>query len=907
MIAVRRMRAHAALFGAVFGVALVLATLATGLGGYLDGQAREAVRSGLTEGDGVAVQVFDVPKVSDTAARDEQDRRGQALIASTLAALGQPPVAVESSSTSSGNDWLWTVSPDLDRVGPDDVAALAALAGRVGEALRADTELAPRGVAVTGTLDARARQVQTSIAPLAAVRLVPVLFAGAIGVVALSELGRLLVGVRTRETSLLRSRGATATRLGAAAALESALVSAAGAAAGIGISLVLLRVLGPPTLSAPFAVTAGAVIVTATVVLVGGRTGQSARVAFRRDTSDDVGRVRRLADPLGVALLIAAAAFSVGRFLQLGSPLAPTASGAAVDPLAVLAPVLTVAAFAVVGLALLPVFAGVAERAASRGPGLGSVLVARQLSRRVRMFASPIVLTAIAVGGIMLAAAYQSTWQESATQTAALHDGADLVVSGDVASSVDDIRRIPGVEAAAAVAVAATDLDGGGSFDTIAIPVGALAHVVTPVSGQAGPAELAAAIGVTPAGVPIPTTGGALRATITWTGAEPELTAQLVDADGRVAAASFTVDPIRSPAPTGVGGTLRVTAQLPATASPEGWLLAGIDVYLRVNTTPGSPPLQVSGAIGELSAVAGSGTAAIDLGSPWTMVANSAQLTATGSTGYAGSLVSGTTVRMIPAAGAATPVVLSSALAERLGVVRGQNFSLQSGVVAGPLPATVADIVSVVPGSSGDLAALVDLSAAQTQSVRAAGSTAVPDRVWVRTADPRAVAARLDVALPAAQTSGRAIDPALAALAAVPRALWAGMAGGVLLAIVALAAVAGELLRLRADEVAVLRALGMPSRQVVRARMLELLLACGGGAVVGAIGGAVAAFVVVPGLARAAVLDPYTALPTLLRVDGAAIALAVAVLAVAVLGAGAVYGRLVARGARRATTREDVA
>jgi len=914
MIAARRMRAHAALFAAVFGVASVLAMLATGLGGYLDGQAREAVRggltgSGLTDSDGVAVQVFDVPKVPDAAAREAQRQRGQTLIDTTLVTLGQPPVTVESGSSDSGNDWVWTVRPDLDRVGPSDVPALAAIAGRVGDALRADTELAPRGAGVEGALDARAREVQTSIAPLAAVRLVPLLFAGAIGVVALAELGRLLVGVRTRETSLLRSRGATATRLAGAASVESALVSLAGGVAGIGIALAFLPLFGPLTLPAPFALLVLGVVVAATVLLIGGRTGQSARLAFRRDTADDTGRVRRLADPLGVALLVGAAAFAVWRFLQLGSPLAPTADGSAVDPLAVLAPVLTVAAVAVVGLALFPLVAGLAERTASRSPGLGGALVGRQLSRRVRMFASPIVLTAIAVGGIVLAASYQATWQDAATRTAALHDGADLVVAGQ-AESVDDIRRMPGVEGAAPVAVAPMDLDGGGSFDAVAVPAGALAAAgTTAASTDADPVALAAAIQTPLPGPRLPATTTTLRATIDWTGAAPELTAQLVDAEGRVATASFTVDPGGTQGQTGASdaGTLRVSATVPPTTSADGWILAGIDVYLRLNTQPGGAPTAVSGAVADLAAGTDLASFPIDPGSEWTLGATSSSLSATGRLGYTGSIFSGTTVRLIPPAGPATPVVMSAALAGRLGVTRGQEFSLQSGVVAGPLTATVAEIVPVVPGSSGDLAVLVDLAAAQVQSVRVSGTTAVPDRVWARTADPRTTAAYLHTALPGAQITGAAIDPALAALGAVPRALWAGMAGGVLLAIVALAAVAGELLRLRSDEVAVLRALGTPTRHVARQRMMELVLACAGGALIGALGGVVAATVLVPGLARAAVLDPFAAVPTLLRVDVIGLAVAVAAFAVAVTVVIAVYGRLVARGGRRATTREAVA
>jgi hypothetical protein len=50
----------------------------------------------------------------------------------------------------------WTLTPDVDATSPDDLAPLAAGAGRLLPELRAGTAVAERGVVVTGDLGTRA-------------------------------------------------------------------------------------------------------------------------------------------------------------------------------------------------------------------------------------------------------------------------------------------------------------------------------------------------------------------------------------------------------------------------------------------------------------------------------------------------------------------------------------------------------------------------------------------------------------------------------------------------------------------------------------------------------------------------------------------------------------------------------
>ncbi|WP_022881183.1 FtsX-like permease family protein [Gryllotalpicola ginsengisoli] len=884
MIAVRRIRAHAALFGAILGVAALLAGLGTGLVGGFSSAALDGARSGIAQLAGAPSRlVFDAPEGADAAA---QDARARSIIARELAGV---PVTVALSRRD--GDLLWTVTARSGRLVPADLATLAGSGTRILDALLADRVVGAQGVEKSGGLATQARLLNARITPLAAIEPVPLLLVAAIGVVTVAELARLLDGVRRRETALLRSRGASAARVGAGTAAELAVIAGVGAPAGAALATAVLLGLGAHPLGlAPLASIVLAVVAV-TVALGAGIAYGTARTTFRRESADDSGRARRLAGPGLLVVLTAAAAVALWRFLQFGSPLSPTRTGSAVDPIAVLAPALVLADVAVLGVAAFPLVVGLVERRAERGARLGAVLVARQLARRVRLVASPLVLVALAVGGLVLAGSYGPTWRTVSTRTDQLHAGADLVVTGTDAAGIRRLAALKGVDAAAPVVTTSwTDSDDE-EVPLTAVPAPQLARTVSDADGAVAPAALASALGGRAVGIALPDGGAALRVTGTWSGPTPTLTATVLDADGDVESV-----------PLARSGH-DFTAALP---DGSGRALIALDVRMAASAAElsvGLPQPEMGFTVDGIAV----GAHTLDLGSGWTarnvLAGGDPSAASVHGAGFVGSgSVDALDVRLSPA-GRPVPLALSRQAAARLGVKVGQTVSV--GLDAGgQLDGRVAAVLDELPGASGDVAALADLRAVQAQRVQSGGPALTATRAWVGTDAPAAVAARIRAALPAAQVTGPDVDAGRGVLRIAPAALWVGAAGSALLALIALAAVAGELLRLRGDEVGVLRALGLEPRSVARLRRAELVAVVAAALVVGAAGGALAAGLTVVDLARAAVTDAFAYVPVVLRADPvwlAAAGLAVAAATAVVIG---LYGARVARQARTLVVRE---
>ncbi|GAA4157401.1 hypothetical protein GCM10022286_09000 [Gryllotalpicola daejeonensis] len=909
MIAARRVREHSALFAALLCVCALLAGLGVGLVGHLDSAALDGVRAGIAQLSGTQAELrFDAPKSDDTAA---QLRRANAIIARELRRGGAPvPVTVTHRDADDGDDIIWTVRADASRITPADLPVLARAGSAIHTAMLDDGTVGAQGVEKSGSLDSQARALAARVAPLASIQPVPLLLVTVIGLVTLAELARLLDGVRLRETALLRSRGASAVRVARTTALEALIVAGVGALLGAGIATGVLLALGEHPLDwSPLIAIVLAVVVAATV-LVAGVAFNSARLAFRRDTVDDSGRARRLAAPGLLVLLVAAAALSLWRYLQFGSPLSPTSTGAAVDPIAVLAPALCLAALAVLCLAVFAPIARLVERLAARGEGAKLSLVAGQLARRPRMTASPIVLIALAGGGLVVAAAYTPTWQLAAGRTAALHAGADLVVTGAGPGDAAAIAKLPGVRAAAPTVTFSWQTDDGADVNLSALGASGLGHAISPADGAVDPAALARAVSGRLLGASIAAGATALDVTATSSGPMPTLAAYLVDADGiatRVPLAATTGTApghLHADLPTGAARRLvaldiDVPQQQPVTGAfdpqnPNTWVF-----------TPEAVSFQVTA----VTASGGDGDAQpVDLGAAWKPAGGESpgDPTPNGTLGFTGTASpGGYRLRYVPAGSQAVQVALSQPFAATTHARRGSELTLDlSGSVGGSLTTTVAQLAPALPGSSGANAVVADLAAVQTQRITSGGDPLPVDRVWVRSTSPRASAAAIEQALPGARVTGPAIAAGSGVLAAVPVALWLGMAGGVVLALIALAAVAGELLRLRADEVGVLRALGYAPRTLARLRQWELVAVCVGAAVGAALSGVIVSALTVPGLARIAIDAPFDALPQPLRLDPIGLGVAVLALAVAVWAIVAVYGAQVAQQARTAVPRE---
>ena len=100
-----------------------------------------------------------------------------------------------------------------------------------------------------------------------------------------------------------------------------------------------------------------------------------------------------------------------------------------VDPILVTAPVLGLAAAAVLMLRLLPAVARIGDRAAVRARDLTAAVAAWQISRRPVRQAGPVLLAVLAVATSVIAIGEWSTWQRSVQDQASFTTGADLRVN----------------------------------------------------------------------------------------------------------------------------------------------------------------------------------------------------------------------------------------------------------------------------------------------------------------------------------------------------------------------------------------------------------------------------------------------------------------------------------------------
>ncbi|TDB82880.1 ABC transporter permease [Actinomadura sp. KC216] len=136
-----------------------------------------------------------------------------------------------------------------------------------------------------------------------------------------------------------------------------------------------------------------------------------------------------------------------------------------VDPFIVSGPALALLAGGVLLLRVVPVTSRVAERAATRGRGLVTALGTRQVGRRRLRYAGPVLLLVMAMAVGVLSVTTMATWRRSQTDQADFQAATDLRVtraSGPQAPSVlgqgGRVAALPGVTASTAVLRTDADL-----------------------------------------------------------------------------------------------------------------------------------------------------------------------------------------------------------------------------------------------------------------------------------------------------------------------------------------------------------------------------------------------------------------------------------------------------------------
>jgi len=349
---------------------------------------------------------------------------------------GQPRLAADQVS--------FAVAPDLASITPAELIPLAsrvnALTGELanGGTLTASTAMPQTLADVAGGLAAARSLVVISGLQL-------MLLAAA----ALALASRLLSSHRDEENALFAARGAARWQLIRPIVAEAVVVIAVAGATGVvgggRLASVLLSSLTSERARLP-AVTQETWLAVAvlTVCCLGVvlwpvlRARSISEVRIRR------GRPAVVASAAAAGADIAVLALAVLSIHELWtySAAAHVASGAAIDPVIVAAPVLVLAGLAIVPLRLLPLIAKGVEKLTGKSRRLGTAIASWEISRRPVRQSGPALLVVLAVGASTLALAQYQSWRQSVRDQAAFAVGAPVRVELAQPEPLSAVRRI---------------------------------------------------------------------------------------------------------------------------------------------------------------------------------------------------------------------------------------------------------------------------------------------------------------------------------------------------------------------------------------------------------------------------------------------------------------------------------
>lgn len=832
-------RARAALpaLVTVAAVAAVSAFLLVGAATVLRAVEAGDVRSALSDTPGEAGTAVVAVGDGDAAAVE-------GAVRAALAAHGATAVQVETRGQ------RIAVTPDIARFSGDDVAGLAAALRTLPADVR---EASDARVQVVGGLESTLARIDEGLQDRRGPSAVAIALLGVLTLVVVGAAALEPVRARAGESLLLRARGARRRSLGVLAGTETAVVSAAGAAAGAFLALGVAAVAALPSpglLLTGLTVVAVVVAATVTAVVVAVRTA---------DTRSTRAQVAAFA---GAAVVLAViTALAAWQFAQSGTPVVSRGDGTpAIDPLVAVAPALLLALAALVAVLVATPIARVIARTLSGQRGLSPVTPLRLASRRPGRHALPIALVAFAVGATSIAGGYTGTVRALGDAPEALRVGADLRVTtipdtvevGDVIAAAGDT-----VDAAMPVrAFSARAADG--RIPVIAAQADLVGAVMLDAAGTIDPTAVGAAI--QPEGSGVPLAGDSLRFTLSTPIPPPEqVDGESWQPEPTSAVVGFTL--------VSSAGEMRVLSQQNGdvqeetledgsvitrwVAEPEyagvvelgdgEWSLLAVNVSLagfgmgseltlhdvtsggrtvdlsRFSAAPGTPGQvrAVDGGLAFLPELTGSGAM------PATRV-------------------------LAPDVSADVPVVMTVALAASLGLEVGDSIALEFDKPDLEADVTLAQVIPVLPGSVAGEGLLADSGALALLSPE----PLIANQVWFAATDASTAAAAISAAFPA---------PAV--LVADPRAgtAAAGTAWGFVLAAAGAVALTLVVLvlrrtRTRADsrELALLAVFGLGRARAARLRAREDLFALAMGVVGGIAAGAVTAWLIVPSLVRAA-------------------------------------------------------
>ncbi|WP_404447511.1 hypothetical protein LG315_05480 [Microbacterium marinum] len=729
-----------------------------------------------------------------------------------------------------------------------------------------------------------AEESAVGVASLAAAAPALVVVVVMVGAAALGQVARLVSIAREREDATLRARGLSGFQARNIDLAEGAVLVTVGVAVGLLLGLGVSFATGVPVDSLAavgFALLPTAVVLAGVYVVAVGGGG-------RMSTA----RARTVGSLLGVVVIVLSSVLVIWQL--------PQAEPGRADPVVAIAPAVILAAAAVVALAAFG--AVVVAWAAPRGRrrGLGWVLPARQVSRRLPVFAAAVVLVSLAAGSAVFAAAYGATWRAEATTAAAVGAGApvrvDLAPQSASAELVQIAADVPGVRAAAGALIQPVEV-GSSSAELIALPA-AVPGVMVDGSASAS-LEAMSTPGAAPGlgngasairvealvtGPPAVQDEAHVRGDIDVQGWAPvqdvplpavRLSAIVIDAGGVPATIALRFG---DPEPVAGGVRLNAEAALPPGAAP--WRV----LALVAGTGPGVGTREATVSVSELVAVGGE------------------TLSTPGET----SVVAGGPESLLWAAAgdasSALPVGVASAFAERLGLAIGDTFALRYEGSGRRVDAVVDRILSAIPGASTDLAVFAPLESLLVSQLQRGTSVVPPNSVWLDAAPGAAGAVSAALGDRAVRTAQP--GPGTAIVGALTGAWWVAVAGTVVLAVIGALAITRTLAHARHPDLGILRALGVTARQQAWMRATELTVVLLLAVALGAAAGALGAALIVPPLIQATT-PGLGAVSGAIAFEGGGLAAAGAALVVGlIVVVGAAAGG-VARRARHAVVGED--
>ena len=746
---------------------------------------------------------------------------------------------------------VWTIAALPGSTVSGDREALVEALGRLPAAMAAAPEVSETAPEVAGTLVATLERIDAAGRGAAAIGISAVFVIGMLGLVALLQVSTVLVGSRREQSGLLRARGLSRGQLTALTLGEGLLVVVPATGLGLLATVVLLSTVGgsvgvvADTL--PYAI--GTCLV-AMAVLTAVVLGEKESASERRSLGTFA---------IGFGAVALAAALAVWQLQVQGSPVSPGSSGG-VDLVTSTAPALALIAVCAVGTVAFIVFAPVISRRARRRGSVVAVLAGAQLDGRASRYLVPIVAVAIAVASGGFASGIAATWQSAQRQAHLVGIGADVDVTlrTDDTATADTVpvtaqpyALLDGVRAASAVVV--TDVRLGSDV----VPLVA----VRPESGQRvlgsdGVDLIEALRRAHPAGsgddsasgLPLPRSATAVQAEVAVRGDAPlsrfAVSIWAADADGSLARVPLTAVLVRD-APE-LAGVATLRGVLPAGTTP--WRILAVESDRSGPGDSTTPELSVSGFAG---VVAGAATR-VESGDVVTL-------------DIAGPLPRSRAAIAPRDPDAPMPVVLTAALADRVGLGVGDTLAVGFGSSGAPVDARVGAVMDMLPGGGSRLGIAVAITDLNDVSLRQGRTPVLAGDVWIDADDPGVAAvAAIGVATSTAIVATRQSTTSAAILQPAMDAFWVAAATAGLLALIALCAFIVDDVRARRRLVPVLVALGLSTAQQTATRARELVAVLAFAVAAGVVAGILATVAAVTPFASAAVPEaPTSVLPAL--------------------------------------------